>query len=59
MDGNILESGKEKLRIQKYPVTCGRALFCTKKKKKLRLFTCSNQSQFVFVLLDKTDFPFL
>ena len=26
VDGEILESGKKKLRIQKYPDTCGRGL---------------------------------
>ena len=26
MDGEIFESGKKKLRIQKYPDTCGRGL---------------------------------
>ena len=27
-DGNLFSSGKKKLRIQKYPDTCGRGLIC-------------------------------
>ena len=29
VDSEIFESGKEKLRIQKYPDTCGRGLRCS------------------------------
>ena len=31
MDGNIFESGNKKLRIQKYPDTCGRSLIRKRK----------------------------
>ena len=38
VDGNILGSGKKKLRIKKYSDTCGRALFCTMIVKPFQLF---------------------
>jgi len=37
VDGEIFESGKKKLRIQKYPDTCGRGLNDTQQRHKINL----------------------
>jgi len=38
VDGEIFESGKKKLRIQKYPDSCGRGLSCSLENESLMIF---------------------
>ena len=56
VDGEIFESGKKKLRIQKYPDTCGRGfshftrLFCRRRQRNVQRFITHVQKLLFFSL---------
>ena len=48
VDGEVFESGKKKLRIQKYPDTCGRGLNEIVFPSKLGLFSCLSHTHCMY-----------